>query len=99
MELLLFLRLFGRLRLKCAVGQQAHKTLRRRPVESTSIAAVGYEPESSTLEVEFRDGRVYRLCGVPEFLYQGLMLAGSKGKFFNTRLHGRYREELANGSD
>lgn len=28
--------------------------------------------------------------GVPEFLFQGLMLASSKGQFFRTRIVGRY---------
>jgi hypothetical protein len=63
--------------------------MNRQPVASSSLASVGYDSEGSMLEVEFRDGRVYRHAGVPDFLFRGLMLARSKGKFFNTRIFGR----------
>lgn len=60
---------------------------------SGAITSVGYDRESSTLEIEFREGSVYRYFDVPEFLHQGMMLASSKGQFFNTRLNNRYRWE------
>ena len=42
------------------------------------------------LEVEFTNGRVYQYLGVPEFLYQGFLLASSKGDYFNTRIDERF---------
>ena len=58
------------------------------------ILAVGYENSSKVLEIDFRRGsRVYRYFEVPEFLYQGLLAARSKGQFFTTRIAGRFRTE------
>ena len=62
----------------------------RAPVDSTLIKSIGYDTTLSELEVELQNGLVYRYAGVPEFLYHGLALAGSKGAFFNTRIRDRY---------
>jgi hypothetical protein len=62
------------------------------------ILSIGYDSASRVLEIEFRRGlRVYRYFDVPEFLYQGLMVARSKGQFFATRIADRYRTECVNG--
>jgi hypothetical protein len=55
----------------------------RAPVDSTSLASVGYSPEHSVLEVEFRNGRIYRYFTVPAKVYEQLMAAESKGSFVN----------------
>jgi len=66
----------------------------RQSVTSLMILAVGYENSSKVLEIDFRRGsRVYRYFEVPEFLYQGLLAARSKGQFFTTRIAGRFRTE------
>jgi len=57
--------------------------MERIPVESTNLASVGYDPESSTLEIEFRKGGIYQYFGVSQEIYEGLLNAGSKGKFFH----------------
>mgnify|MGYP001554822885 CR=1 FL=1 len=67
--------------------------MKRAPVESSVIKSVGYDESTSVLEVQFPDGDVYRYFEFPAFLYRGLMLATSKGHFFNTRIAGRYRYE------
>lgn len=64
--------------------------LKRDSVKSSMIRSVGYDSENHTLEIEFHHGRIYRYLGVPEFLYRGLMVARSKGSFFNTRIADRY---------
>ena len=70
----------------------------RQSVTSSMILSVGYDPDSQILEIEFRRGpRVYRYFGVPQFLFQGLMLARSKGTFFATRIADRYRTECVRG--
>ena len=58
----------------------------RIPVDSSNLASVGYDQESGTLEIEFHSGRVYRYTGVPRYLYEGLMQAPSKGRFFNSEI-------------
>ncbi len=60
--------------------------MERVQVDSTDLATVGYETETSTLEVEFRKGGIYQYFGVPQEVYEGLMSAGSKGQFFNQHI-------------
>jgi hypothetical protein len=64
--------------------------MNRIPVHSSNIRAVGYEPETRTMEVEFHSGGVYRYSGVPETIYQGLMQAASKGSYFHDHIKDRY---------
>jgi hypothetical protein len=54
------------------------------------IRFVAYDAATNTLEVVFHHGRTYRYTGVPRFLYDGLLVARSKGSFFNSRIAGRY---------
>lgn len=56
--------------------------MQRDPVSSSNLAAVGYDPTTSTLEIEFNSGRVYHYFDVPEHTHQELMSAGSVGSFF-----------------
>lgn len=57
--------------------------MKRSPVSSSNLEAVGYHPESRTLEVEFRHGGVYQYFEVPMHRYVGLMTSTSKGSFFH----------------
>lgn len=58
------------------------------PVNSTAIAAVGYD--GYTLTVVFHTGRTYDHPGVPYSVYAGLMNASSMGAFYNHHIRGRY---------
>jgi hypothetical protein len=61
--------------------------LERQTVSSSSVASVGYDPNSETLEVEFvSTGRVYEYYNVPQFMYDRLMDAPSIGVFFNAEI-------------
>jgi hypothetical protein len=51
---------------------------------------VGYDPATRTLEVEFHSGGVYQYAGVPVRVYQGLIHAASKGRYFHDHIKGRY---------
>ena len=71
--------------------------MRRVPVESSSIDSVGYEKD--VLEVRFRNGGLYQYFDVPEAMYELLMGAASKGRFFNRQIRGRYEcSRLKRGS-
>jgi len=59
------------------------------PVNSSAIRAVGYD--GYTLIVEFHSRRRYDHPGVSPEVYYGLMQAGSKGRFYNTHIRGRYK--------
>jgi hypothetical protein len=71
-------------------------SVRREHVSSSAITAVGYDPESETLEVEFRSGAVYEYRHVPSKVYRSLMSAPSKGQYLSRHIRDRYgfsREE------
>jgi len=60
------------------------------PVESTMLAAVGYDPHNYILTVLFNNGRAYDYFGVPPDEYAGLMASDSKGRYMHRRLLGVY---------
>jgi hypothetical protein len=62
----------------------------RVELKSTSLHAATYEEQSSLLELEFRSGASYRYSGVPAQTYQELMLAESKGRYFNQHIRNRF---------
>jgi KTSC domain len=58
--------------------------MQRVPVESAQLTSVGYDLDSSTLEVEFRKGGIYQYSSISPEMHQQLMSAESIGTFFNT---------------
>jgi len=64
--------------------------MKRLAVESTNLAAVGFDSATQTLEVEFQNARVYRYYGVPWTVFAALQQADSIGRFFNSRIRNRY---------
>jgi hypothetical protein len=62
----------------------------REPVSSSSLVSVGYNPESETLEVEFKNSGIYEYYNVPQFMHERLMQAGSIGTFFNAEIKNSY---------
>ncbi len=59
-------------------------------MKSRDLAIVGYDPETKTLEVAFRNGGVYQYTGVPAQIHQNLMSASSHGTYFNQNIKDRY---------
>lgn len=65
--------------------------MERDAVSSSSIASVGYDANSETLEVEFlKTGKVYQYHNLPQFMYDRLMGAPSLGVFFNAEIRDNY---------
>jgi len=60
-------------------------------VSSSNIRSIGYDPQSSILEVEFTSGDIYQYFDVPEHLYHELMSAPSMGQFLNDYIKYSYR--------
>ncbi len=56
--------------------------MQRDYISSSSIVSVGYDPATETLEIEFNSGAVYQYYNVSQSIYEELMEASSKGKFF-----------------
>jgi hypothetical protein len=65
----------------------------RLPLDSTSIASAGYDPETQTLEIEFRSGGVYRYLEVPEASFIALMSAASAGQYVTSKIKGHFAFE------
>lgn len=61
-------------------------------VISSNLLRVGYNTSARILQVQFKNGMIYRYFEVPEFLYTDLITASSKGTFFDTHIKkGGYR--------
>ncbi len=65
--------------------------MHRLPVSSSNIRSIGYDDQSSILEVEFVSGNIYHYFDVPEYLFRELKAAASKGKFLNDYIKYGYR--------
>lgn len=63
----------------------------RVPVASSNLKSVGYDADSETLEIEFHSSGVYQYFGVPQYVYDGLMNASSKGRYFHQNIRNNYR--------
>lgn len=59
-------------------------------VSSSDLASVGYDENSHILEIEFLRGGIYQYSGVPKNIYEGLMSASSKGKYFHRYIRDNY---------
>jgi hypothetical protein len=71
----------------------------REVVVSVSVRAVGYDRETSTLEIEFCDSSVYQYAHVSEEIYNGLMnslgfnLEKTDLKYYDEHIKGKYKRK------
>jgi len=63
----------------------------RTPVESSCIKSIGYDDSKSVLEIEFVSRKVYQYSNVPNTVYSGILMASSKGTYFNIMIKDVYR--------
>lgn len=56
------------------------------PVSSSNLLSIGYDNETATLRIEFKNGSQYEYYGVPEDVFNGLLSAGSKGTYFDQNI-------------
>lgn len=60
-------------------------------VESSSVQSVNYDPDNAILEIEFKkNGSIYQYYEVPQYEYDELMNAESKGKYIHMNIK-KYR--------
>jgi len=60
-------------------------------VTSEMMSSIAYDAATAVLEIEFRSGAVYEYLDVPPDAFDALMLAGSKGRFFNVHVRPLFR--------
>ena len=62
-------------------------------VVSTVIKSVGYDEKTQTLEIEFQSGAIYLHYDVPLEIYNGLMNAESKGRYFGQNIRDNFQSD------
>lgn len=65
--------------------------MQMQSVNSSNVAAVGYDEDSQTLQVEFNNGSTYQYFDVPKNVFEGLISAGSVGSYLNAHIKGSFR--------
>lgn len=62
-----------------------------KPCESSNIQACGFDPDTSTLAIQFKGkGTVYHYAGVTPEIYEKLRSAPSLGQFFQLHIRGKF---------
>ena len=69
-----------------------------KSVESTTLVTIGYDETCEILQLEFRSHAVYRYFGVPSSVYEALVAAPSKGRYFNGAIRGSFPHVLISGT-
>lgn len=72
--------------------------MKRKSVHSTAVKSVGYDPQTSTLEVEFTSGDLFQFFMVPAAVFRDFLEAQSLGAFFQAAIKGRYPFARTRGS-
>jgi hypothetical protein len=62
----------------------------RQLIVSTALKSVGYDAVARVLEVELQSGPIHRYFDVPLSVYEALMSAPSKGRYFDDNVQGKY---------
>lgn len=65
--------------------------MQRQLVNSSDLESIGYDQVSLILEIEFKNGNIYHYFGVNSSVHEGIMVAYSKGRFFNDHIKNVYR--------
>ena len=66
--------------------------MERQFIKSSMIKSIGYDQNSSTLELEFNSGAVWQYFDFPESLWYDFESTESKGKFFHREIINQYSE-------
>lgn len=66
---------------------------------SSAISALGYDPESRTLHVQFKTGKTYTHEDVPLEKVAALTGARSVGSYYNTRIRPRHPGKILNNDN
>lgn len=70
--------------------------MQRTLVISSNLVSVGYDQLTYILEIEFHHGDIYQYSSVPQYVYSELMIANSKGTYFNDRIKDHFNSRKVN---
>lgn len=66
------------------------------PVSSSHIESVAYDPGTNVMEVQFRNGHLYRYENVPARAHAQFVAAPSVGRHFHQAINGQFQHTLLN---
>lgn len=75
----------------CDLIQTLGKSMDMIRVTSSAISAIGYDPASMRMKIQFVQGHTYDFCHVPAHVFQGLLNAVSQGRYYNDHIRDRYQ--------
>ena len=67
--------------------------MRMFDVESSNLAAIGYDPETEVLRVRFKTGGEYEYADVPRETAKSFKTADSVGKFFFSEIKNEFESK------
>jgi hypothetical protein len=73
--------------------------MQRTPILSTLFVSVGYDHPNQQLELEFKNGTVYRYQRVPLDIYRGFISSSSASMYFQMHIEGKFRSRQMNEPD
>ena len=71
---------------KAFVSALGETKIKMTNVVSSTVKAVGYNPNAETLRIEFLNGSIYDYIGVPQLTFISMMSAPSLGSFVNAQI-------------
>lgn len=65
--------------------------IERSQVQSSTIKSIGYDPESKTMEVEFKNGGAWKYEDVGQQAWDDFRGSSSIGKHFHANIRGKFK--------
>ena len=59
-------------------------------IDSSCIDHIDYDSETLDMSIGFKQGNIYAYKNVPNSVFEGLMNAKSKGKYFHENIKNKY---------
>lgn len=69
------------------------KNKRKHLVDSSNLKWIGYDESKKELYIGFRNNTEYKYFDVPKDIFEGLLNAGSKGRYFWVKIRDVYKYE------
>ncbi len=64
--------------------------MKMKSISSSHVTGAGYDENTKTMDVSFKNGATYRYSFVPLGVYEGLIGASSAGAYMHSAVRGRY---------
>ena len=66
-------------------------------VKSSNVEAIGYNPDTKELRVQFKGGAVYKYNEIPHIIFCKFITAESYGNFLAENIKGKYEFKKLKG--